>query len=266
MHARLTIISIFTVAIAAARGANTAWQHKEFSEWTLEDARTIMRDSPWAQRIPMPAAARPSMVVVEPAANGASPPTASLGNPSNTTTGVNMSAAYNPGSTGGADTSGMHNLPTTQTPSGIAPSAGAPVLENPITIVWASALPVRLAILKMRSGSSTPPEEQIARASRPHDDYTIAVSGLPAPDPQSDPKALAKRAFLSVKGRSPVLASDSNYRKIGDSNVYFFRFPRQSLVLSDSDGQVEFKATVGSIEVKKAFALKEMRYKGQLAL
>jgi hypothetical protein len=60
-------------------GANTpAWQ-KSFNEWTDKDAQQIMMDSPWAKQMPMPAAARPSIAVLEPGANGAPPPTASLG-------------------------------------------------------------------------------------------------------------------------------------------------------------------------------------------
>lgn len=245
---------------------NHSWQHKTFEEWTNEDAQAVMRDSPWAKRLPAPSGSRPSVTVLEPGANGAPPPSASLGNPQNTTTGANMTVSGNSGSSGGADPSGLHNLPNNPSPSGVPHSVGAPELPQPVAIIWASATPVRLAILKLRSGANPPSAAQISRAREPHQYYVIAVSGLPAPEAGSDPQTMAKNAFLSVKSKDAVTATDSNYRKIGDSDVYFFRFGRSALPLAVSDKEVEFKLVFGSIEVRRKFTLKDMQYGGELAL
>jgi hypothetical protein len=258
------LLAVSTVGVWSAD--NHGWQHKKFEEWTNEDAQAVMRDSPWAKRLPAPAGSRPPVTVLEPGANGAPPPSASLGNPQNTTTGTNMTVAGNSGSSGGADPNGLHNLPNNTTPSGVPHSVGAPEIPQPITIIWASAAPVRLAILKLRSGTNPPSEAQISRAHEPHQYYIIAVSGLPAPETGSDPAAMAKNAFLSIKSKDPVRATDSNYRKIGDSDVYFFRFGRSALPLAVSDKEVEFKLIFGSIEVRRKFTLKDMQYGGELAL
>jgi len=63
-----------------------------------------------------------------------------------------------------------------------------------------------------------------------------------------------------------VQAIDSDYRRIGNADVYFFRFAKESLPISVADRQVEFKMALGKIEVKKKFELGEMQYKGRLAL
>jgi hypothetical protein len=243
-----------------------AWKQKDFKDWSNEDAQAIMTDSPWAKEIPMPAAARPDTVVVEPGASGGAPPTASLGNPSNGSTGINMTVAGNAGSAGPADPNGTHSLPTAQTPSGMAPSPGAPEPRGTVRIVWASAAPVRLAILKLRSGRNAPLEPQIENATKPPKDYVLAVSGLLPPDRDFDPASVARKASLSMKGVSPVLATEVRYRQIGNSDVYFFHFDRAALTIAGGTGQIEFKMQLGKVEVKRKFDLGEMHYQGHLAL
>ena len=261
---RLVLLSSTALLLFAA--SKDAWKQKDFRSWNNEDARAIMTDSPWAKEIPMPAAGRPDTLVVEPGANGAAPPTASLGNPSNGSTGANMTVAANPGSAGPADPNGAHSLPTTQTPSGMAPSTGAPEPRGTVRIIWASAAPVRLAILKLRSGSNAPLESEIENATKASKDCVIAVSGLSAPDRDFDASKVARKASLSFKGSKPVLATGVHYRKIGNSDVYFFHFNRAGINIADRTGQIEFKMQMGRIEVKRKFDLGEMQYQGHLAL
>jgi hypothetical protein len=225
-----------------------------------------MTDSPWAKQMPIPASARPGVMVIEPGSSVTSAPAASLGNPSNTTTGANMSNPYIGGSNGPADSNGSHNVSTTPTPSAISANTGAPAPPSLLTVIWASATPVRLAVLKLRSGANKLTEDQIAHASAERPNYVIAVVGLPAPEGDSDPKALAQNAYLCLKGRAPVQAIESDYRRIGNSDVYFFRFTKATLPISAADREVEFKMAMGKIEVKKKFEPGEMQYKGRLAL
>lgn len=262
MASRLATGSAF-LALAFVVGSPTAaWQSKKFEDWTVQDAQSVMTDSPWSKKIPMPAGGRPAMTVLDQTNNNGAPGTASLGNPANATSGLNTTAAGNAG-TGSGDGSGR-NLPTSSRPSAMAPSTGAPEQAPPLTIVWASAAPVRLAILRLRSGQNTPTETEIANAHKSNEFYVIAVSGLPATD--VDPKTLWQKAFLTVKGKTPEKAAESNYRKIGTSDVYFFRFRRDSFPLAAADKEVEFKVSVGSVEVKKKFSLRDMQYEGNLAL
>jgi hypothetical protein len=260
------LLFLFACGAACWAASYAPWQNKDFKDWTDKDAQAVMTESPWAKQMPMPASARPNVMVIEPGSSVSSPPSASLGNASNTTTGATMSNPSIGGSNGPADANASHNLPTTPSPSAVAANSGAPAPPSLLTVIWASATPVRLAVLKLRSGTNKPTDEQMAHASAERANYVIAVVGLPAPEGGSDPKALAQNAYLCPKGKAPVQAIDSDYRRIGNSDVYFFRFTRASLPISLADREIEFKMALDKIEVKKKFELEEMQYKGQLAL
>jgi hypothetical protein len=254
--------SAFLVVALAIGSPSAGWQGKKFEEWTVQDAQAVMNDSPWSKKIPMPAGGRPAMTVIEPGNNGP-PPTASLGNPATATTGFNTTSAANSGGAGSGDGT-ARNLPTSSRQSGMAPTPGAPEQAPPLAVVWASAVPVRLAILKLRSGPNTPTEAQIENARKTNEYYVIAVSGLVPSD--VDPKTLSGKAFLAVKGKPQEKAAEASYRKIGASDVYFFRFRRDGFPIAASDKEVEFKVSVGSVEVKRKFSLRDMQYEGNLAL
>ena len=258
----LPLICVSSGAIFAA--VTGTWQNKDFKDWTDKDVQVVLTDSPWAKQMAMPASGRPNVMVIEPGSNGAPPPTGALGNPSSTTTGTNMTNPGYPGSAGPADPNGTHSLPTTQTPSGVMGAAGAPIHQGPITVIWASATPVRLAMLKLRSGGNLLDDGRIANASKPGQNYVVVIHGLPEPDTGSDPKELANHAMLSIRGKPALTAHESGYWS--EPRVYFFRFHKASLPIATDDGQVEFKATVGQVEIKKRFDLKDMQYQGQLAL
>lgn len=263
---RCAFLASFACGIVMTAATNPSWLNKEFKDWSRQDALSLLTGSPWAKNLPMPSSGRPAVMVMESGLNVSSPPPASLGNPANTTTGANMSVPSVGGSDGPANTNGARGVSTAPTPSGISPNAGAPEPPSVITVVWASAAPVRLAVLKLHSGADLPTEAQVLHALNPRPHYVIAVFGLPPPEPGSDPKRLAPASYLSVKGKPPLPAADSDFRRIGNSNVYFFRFERSSLPLSLADSAVEFKSEIAGIEIKKRFDLSQMQYKGQLAL
>src|SRR5579884_4310049 len=235
-------------------GPNTSPWEKAFNQWTDKDAQQIMTDSPWAKQMPMPAA------------NGAPPPSAQMGNPANTTAGTNMTVAGNPGSAGPAEPTGLHNLPTTQTPSAVTPDVPAPQVHPPVTIIWASATPVRLAVLKLSSHGNTLTEGEIERVRKPRENYVIAVIGLAPPDRDTALQQLASKASLGIRGKTSEAAASCTYRKIGNADVYFFRFPRTALPITLDDRQIEFKAVFGQAEIRHRFDVKGMQYEGQLAL
>lgn len=263
---RTGVLLLFACGVVCLAAGSAAWQHKDFSDWTDKDAQAVMTDSPWAKQMPMPASGRPGVLVMEPGSNVTSPPAASLGNASNTTTGANMSNPSIAGSNGPAAQNSNRNSSGTATPSGVTNNTGAPAPPSLLTVIWASATPVRLAVLKLRSGANQPTPDQVAHASAERAHYVIAVVGLPAPEDGLDPKALAARAFLNLKGKAPLQAVDSDYRRIGNSDVYFFRFVKAAVPISAADREIEFKMAWGQIEVKKKFDLGEMQYKGQPAL
>ena len=255
---------LFLAGGAALLASTTgAWQNKDFKDWTEKDARMVVTDSPWAKEVPMPANGRPDVMVIEPGSNGAPPPSATMGNSASTAN----PALSNPGYPGGTpnDSTGSHvPAATAHTPSGMATSTGAPEHQEPVRILWASAVPVRLAVLKLRSGDGAPDETRVAKIHVATPNYVLVVRGLPAPDADTDPKALAKSAFLTLRNKPAVAAQESGFWAA--AQVYFFRFSKASVPIAPSDQEVEFRMMLGKIELKKKFELKEMRYQGQLAL
>lgn len=249
-------------AILLASTVTEVW-NRDSATWTDKDAREIVTHSPWARELPMPLSQRGNTAYLEPGVNASSPPTAALGNPADTTTGANMSTAA-AGSSGPAERNG--SLSNTHTPSLASAPVGAPATQPILRVIWASALPVRLAVLRLRFGSTPPTAAQIAAAEKERPNYVIAVVGLPAPQPNSDVKTLAADASLRLRGKSPVLATTCDYRRIGASDVYFFPFPKTSLPITTTDGEVEFKLSTGRLELKEKFHLDAMRFRGRLAL
>ncbi|HMF78666.1 MAG TPA: hypothetical protein VK604_23620 [Bryobacteraceae bacterium] len=260
MQGRIRIALIAACSGMVLAGATAAWQ-KDFGSWTEKDAQALVNHSPWAKQTVMPISGRPDMTVLESQeGSGGATSSASLGNPANTTSPSNPGTAESRNETSGTRTSNA------KTPSGVNPSPGAPEMQPVVTILWASAAPVRLALLKLHGGGTPPTSEQISNALKPRSTYVIAVSGFAAPENGSDPKSLASGAFLTVHGKAAVVSTDSDYRKIGNSDVYFFRFPRAGLDISPDDQQVEFRLKMGKIDIKKKFELGSMMYQGQLAL
>jgi hypothetical protein len=239
VRVKISATALVTCGWMVWASATFPWQ-KDFAEWTEKDANTVVTNSPWAKQMTMPIGQRPEITVLEPGEN------ADVHAPD--------AAATRAGAPNAKPAVPLRN------------GTGAPAMQPLATILWASAMPVRLAILKLHAGAATPTAEQIANATKPRSHYVIAVSGFPAPEGGSDPKALAGGAFLSIHGKAPVVAVDSDYRKIGSSDVYFFRFARESLDIAASDQQVEFRVTLGKTEIKKKFELSGMLYQGQLAL
>jgi hypothetical protein len=236
-----------TGAILLGSAVPEFWNAKDPASWTHADAEQMMSSSPWAKQKSMPISERPAVSYVDgdPSVNATSPPSAQLGN---------LTPARN------------GTQPTARSSSLASGIDGAPLAQPVLKIIWASAQPVRLAALKLRAQKGEPTAEQFAKVQKDWPNYVIAVVGLAPPEAGSNTKALASGAFLSVHGKPAVVSSDSDYRRIGNSDVYFFRFPKTALPLTLSDEEALFKLTMGKMNLNQKFRLSEMTYQGRLAL
>ncbi len=262
MRARIVSLLAVNLMAGVALGAASHWQVKDFQEWTVNDARRILADSPWAKPVPADANGRPSVTIIENGQNLASAPAASLGNPSNSTTGTNMSSpATSPNPAPGTQTSTHATAPAL---SGSELNPGAPEPAHVVTIIWASSTPVRLAVSKLRAKENALTAEQIQRARTEREDYVMAVVGLPPPG-NSDVTKLSSQAALRVNGRRSLACTRSDYRRIGDADVYFFHFPK-SETISTADQYAEFRLAFGAVRLARKFELSSMTFEGKLAL
>ncbi|HEX4807824.1 MAG TPA: hypothetical protein VH325_02775 [Bryobacteraceae bacterium] len=251
-------LTLFPIASAVLLWAIPPWLNKDFKDWTEKDVSALMSNSPWAKAMPLPSTDRPSQVIVEGSPSSGPPATAGLGT---NNAGNTSNSGSGPGSEGPNPTTART---TVLTPSTLAQSTGAPAIQPTVTIIWASALPIRLGQLKMRSHGATPTDDQMATALKPRENYTIVVLGLPEPNDLAQVDALAATASLNAHGKD-LPCSKSEFRKFDNRNIYIFRFPKTSQFSLD-DREAEFRVTLGRMQIKKKFDLRDMVYQGKLEL
>jgi hypothetical protein len=124
-----------------------------------------------------------------------------------------------------------------------------------LTVRWASALPVQEAELKAHESGG------------PYGDdshYAITVLGFPSRMADAGDR-LKPKGELKIEGKKTIKASDVKVLSRENGPIVVFLFPR-SKEISPKDKQVEFGATVGSMEFKQVFALSEMTYEGKLEI
>ncbi|MGC2661203.1 MAG: hypothetical protein WA324_24895 [Bryobacteraceae bacterium] len=249
-------LSALCAAAAVIVWAGPAWLTKDFKDWTQKDASAVLTESAWARVMPMPSSERPSQVIVD---NGALAP----GSQSSSAIGPNMTNTSMTGANQGSEGGNPSRTPA-MTPAAMAQSTGAPATQPTVTVIWASALPVRLAELKLRTQGNPLTNAQIQAAMKPRERYVIVVVGLPPPDDLSQVNALAATSSLGTRGKT-IPCSESDFRTIANHNLYIFRFPKTSIFNLD-DRDVEFRMTMGHMQIKRKFELRDMIYQGNLAL
>lgn len=198
--------------------ADPSWKGKPVSDWTEQDARLILTDSPWAK--PVTAGLMRIQTEDERREGG------DMGQPH------------------GVGVDGMKHAP------------GFVRLE----VRWESALPVRIAELKVR---------EIEPPTVEGDGYEIAVYGIPSAFLKSNPLALGnplkKLASLKREGKKDVKPSSVEVFQRQDGIVVVYLFPL-SAEISRKDAAFEFDAVIGRIVLRQSFDLKEMQFQGRLEL
>jgi len=215
---------------------------KPFGQWTDEDARKILTASPWAK-----------------------------GNTATITRRLTEDQLRDGGQMGQPHGIGYDGVDPKDSGPKVSPNIltgpggddrSARSLPRPIqlTVIWESALPVRLAKTKLRAPEFTTLDGE---------GYRIAVYGVPDGDFKGDPKALGKPlrdlAVLKRASQKDVKAVAAEVYKMDDGPVVLYLFP-PSAEISRNDRLVRFEAQIGRIVVGQTFNLDEMKYLGKLEL
>jgi hypothetical protein len=217
--------------------AGSSWQGKPIAQWTKDDVRQILEDSPWTKATTA-AIARPD-AVGERRATGKTGMDHGVG-----FDGINgkLRQAGAPGSADG--------------PNGSVRTTGQVLTLH---IRWETALPVRMAELK---SDGIEPE-------LPSDGYSIAVYGVPGPFFKGDPKTLGeplkRDAVLRRQGKKDVKPYSVEVFRREEGLVIIYVFPT-SAEIGKKDGRVDFSAQIGRIVVDQPFNLEEMEFQGKLEL
>jgi len=127
---------------------------------------------------------------------------------------------------------------------------------------WASAKPIRLA-LKLQFPPSLDGHFVISVSDLP------IVSGHGGQDPSTGEPAdtyegLKAQTSLQVKGQEPIQPGVIEPDKNETSTLYFGFLPQ--MVQLDGDKIVTFSTTMAPLSVKVKFELKQMKFKGDLAI
>lgn len=236
MH-RVALICIGAFFLAGVALGEDFWIKKDYKEWTPEEVKRLLTNSPWAKD-----------VTVTPPGGGGRGPAANGIDVENPSTGRGR------GGRGG--------------PAGDAETNSAPANpEISLNISWRTALPMRKAIIKSRMGNSqeVPADAQQLLSTEPQD-YVVVVSGIPArlarlvqnPD-------LLNRSTLKIGKREPVLPRSVDFQTRTQTVEVYFSFPKMNpITLEDKEVEVDLK--LGTMEAKRKFNLKELVYNGKLEL
>lgn len=242
MQARLTRRG-FVLSAATAAGARAAfWDRKKSAEWTEEEVRRILTDSPWARVMAVP------LKLEKPGERGPA-----------TWKDIPGAGPTLPDSAPG----GMIGSPV----GGI----GAPKPKLPqqaqIVVRWMSALPVRQALARLKYPDDP---EQARRFLEPEEHYyVLEVLGVPSlvayRGPELIQTELHRSSYLSTKtGR--LLRPDSTYVAVqGLFLGITIRFSK-SEPLTLKDGWVECGGRTELFEFRQRFELRRMLYGGRLEL
>jgi hypothetical protein len=229
------ILVIAVVGLLA--GAEAPWT-KPAAQWTEEDAKQVLTASPWVREVSAGIVRRLSEDELRDGGE----------------MGQHHGAGYD-----GVDPKGSGpKLPSDVFTNNRSPRS----LPRPISlrVRWESALPVRLAELKVHE--IEPPTLQ-------GDGYLIAVYGVPGADLKGDPKQLGaplrKDAALKRVGKQDVKPSSVEVFQRADGLVVAYLFPL-SAEIAKTDARVEFAAHIGRVVVSQTFDLAEMKFLGRLEL
>jgi hypothetical protein len=235
MYRKLRFFAVpFSVAILFA--ADASWQSKAIQQWTGDDAKEVLKSSPWI-KIATPREL-PKMNEAEIRQSG------------------------HMGGTGGGQGVGFSAInQSTVTGIGGRPQVRRRARQglDPLEIRWESALPVRAAELK--AGEDDPPDWQGSF-------YAVAVYDVPGIDVNSKAqhKELTAGAFLKRDGQKDLKPVRVNLLpQEGGLTTVVYLFPRTEEIKSE-EKRVEFAAVFGQISVAQYFYPQEMQFQGKLEL
>ncbi len=230
-----------------------AWRDKQIPDWTEEDAKHLLADSPWSHK---------SLTAVDAAAD--KPPAKEGGHRGGfSIAGLRRRVLSNGGSHSSDNRSSENRSSDTGTSTSSSSASGKPVVPATPPIVsvrWASALPIREAELKSRDVRAPMVDE---------DHYAIVVYGIPARFVKDDSKKFADRlktqAALKRRAKQDLTPSSVEIILRDDGPVVLYLFPRTTEI-TWRDHQIDFEAEIGALKVKQIFEADDMKFQGKLEL
>jgi len=253
------IVVVLAVLIAAGPvRAEGFWDKKKFADWTDKEVRKMVSDSPWAQRVEIPMGGGGGGGGRGRRGGGGGGGGGFGGGGGG---GFGAEAGGPDGGGGGLGEAGGGREP------GMGDTGGGVVPTLSLTIRWQSALPIRQALARMRFGPEAGTSKQAAEIlAREQQFYVVAVSGVPARFLTGAPvEKLKMVSMLRLSKTESVPATDVQINPGQPLAEMYLIFPR-TRALRLEDKEVEILTSLGPVEVRRKFRLKDMVLDGKLEL
>ena len=236
MKKPLLLIGVFLLLIYSTLLAADFWKAKEYKDWKPKEVQKMLTKSPWAKD----ANVRFSMQGV---------------------------SARGRGSGGSASDSGQRS-PIGGGGGGGFGGGGRSRPQLKVSIRWASALPIKQALIRSRhEGDFEETSQDKAHLTQIEKQYVVAVSGLPGrmerflqnTDHIKQATTLKRKKNATIQAQSVEVVPREQFIEL-----YFF-FSRSNPILVN-EKNVEFKMELGPIKIKRKFKLKDMVFNDKLEL
>ena len=237
---------LFVLSTFLAVAADESWKDKQIAEWSQDDAKQVLSDSPWVKTA-TPTISRSASDGPRRSGRGGG---FGVGGVRIGLPGVGGMGRR--GGIGGPGT-GAGGYPRGGQTGGANDDSRVPAT---LTLRWESALPVRGAELKTHDPNAPIVDE---------DAYAIAVYGLPNRMTLSDPEQLKKQATLKRDGKKDMKPSRVELLQKDDGPVIVYLFPRTQEITKD-DWKILFDAEIGRLKLGQSFYLDDMVYQGKREL
>ncbi len=228
------------------------WDAKPMTQWTEEDAKQVLTDSPWAKPATLEFDNKPGSVQRGRRAGGMGRGGGGigLGIPG---VGIGMGGPRRGGRSRGGEP------PNQDGERGHGQEQSNDTSAREVIVRWESALPVQQAELKTKNADAPSIDEK---------HYAIIVSGLPARlarDSQATESHLKSQAELKRDGKKFSKPSAVRILSRDEGVMVVYLFPRSKEIRSN-DTQLEFASKLGRWSVKQTFNPTEMTCQGKLEL
>jgi hypothetical protein len=225
-HSQIWVLIVLVSFVPVAYPEDDAWKTKRVADWTEEETKKVLTDSPWA-------------VVATPA--------------------VKKEQKKNHGGGLGVGIPGIGRRRSNQDPEE-DPNSGTANQEAPqLTLRWESALPIREAELKAREiNAPVVDEDRYAIA-------VYGIPSHFTKDPRNAGDRLKGQASIKREGQKDLKPSHVDVLERDDGLVIVYLFPRTKEITAE-DSRVEFDAVIGEYQIAQSFHVAEMIYRGKMEL
>ncbi len=228
----ITLAALLTGAVMLLAGDAPAWKRIPASQWTDDDARELLADSPWVKTVALQQVRDLSSAERR------------------------DSGDWDAGIGHGVGLAGTGVLGSTRAAEAIARAHDHSGLGS-VTVQWESALPVRAAETKLGLDTGAAGRDEF---------YAISVFDIAAPTRWNAANELKGVAFLKLDKKKDLKPARVEIIRHPDGKATVIYLFRRSTEITRKDPALQFVAQVGRLFLAQTFFTEDMQFRGRLEL